>query len=210
MVICPTIDVFDTVAYRQQMLNISPFASRVHIDMMDGDFTPVTSPSLSDVWWPHKMIADIHLMYRHPMDFLPQLIHLKPHMVIIHAEAQVHHMHFAAELHKHNILAGLCVLQETPIDNIKQIMHSFDQVLVFSGHLGYQGGVIDLGLTSKVHQIRDYFPEIEIAWDGGINDTNILELRRSGVTVFNVGGFIQKSDDPERAYAKLEQKVMSE
>lgn len=208
--ICPTIDVFDTNAYKQQMNNIRSFAPRVHIDMMDGDFTPVTSPGMADIWWPHTMIADIHLMYRRPMDHIAQLINLKPHMVIVHAEAEVHHMHFAAEMHKHNILAGLCILQETPVENIKQILHSFDQILVFSGHLGYQGGVIDMNLTHKVSEIKEYYPEIEIAWDGGVNDTNIVQLQECGVTVFNVGGFIQKSDNPEKAYATLEKKLKSE
>lgn len=206
--ICPTIDVFDVDAYRQQMTNIAPFAKRVHIDAMDGIFTPEASPDLREMWWPNGMIADLHVMYQRPMDYIDQIVKMRPHMVIIHAEAQVHHMHFAAELHKHDILAGLCILQETPVDNVKQIMHSFDQMLVFSGHLGYQGGVIDLGLLEKVREIKDYYPEIEIAWDGGINDQSIVQLRDGGVTVFNVGGFIQKSDDPQKAYATLEEKLI--
>lgn len=202
--ICPTVDAFDTNTYHAQMTKIKPFTKRVHVDIMDGIFAPVTSPDLSEIWWPHHMQADIHVMYQRPMDHLEQLIRLKPHMVIVHAEADVHHMHFSAELHKHGINTGLAILQETPVDNIKQIMHSFDQVLVFSGHLGYQGGTIDLGLVSKVREIKDYYPEIEVAWDGGINDQNIEELYQGGVRVFNVGGFIQKADNPKDAYATLE------
>src|SRR4051794_8772412 len=98
--ICPTITAFDEYEYNEQMRRIKPFTERVHIDLMDGVFAETKSPDLHHVWWPHELIADIHLMYQEPMEFLEKLIHLQPNMVIIHNEAHVHHMHFAAELHK--------------------------------------------------------------------------------------------------------------
>jgi pentose-5-phosphate-3-epimerase len=143
-------------------------------------------------------------MYDEPMDYLDELIRLKPYMVIVHNEVEVHHMHFAAELHKHGIEVGLAVLKETPIEWAYQIMHSFDQVLVFSGKLGYHGGEADLELLDKVKKIKQHHPEAEIAWDGGINDQNAVALVEGGVNVLNVGGYIQDSDDPKAAYDKIE------
>jgi ribulose-phosphate 3-epimerase len=203
VVICPTITAYDTDEYRQQINNVKGFAKRIHIDLMDGEFASTKSPALHEVWWPHELKADIHLMYQRPMEHLEQLIRLKPRMVIVHNEAHVHHMHFAAELHKHDIKAGLAVLAETPIEWAEQIMHSFDQVLVFSGHLGYHGGQADLGLLDKVKFAKHHHPEVEIAWDGGISDHNARALVDAGVTVLNVGGFIQKTANPKDAYAKL-------
>lgn len=202
-IICPTVTAFDPHEYREQIERVSNFTKRLHIDLMDGDFAPSTSPSLDQIWWPHHITADIHLMYRRPMDYLGKLVKLRPNMVIIHNEADVHHMHFVAELHKENILAGLAILQDTPIENAYQIMHSFDQVLVFSGNLGFHGGIVDLTLLDKVKKIKTYHPQVEIAWDGGINTQNVKSLVDGGVDVLNVGGFIQKSPDPEVAYATL-------
>ncbi len=51
--------------------------------------------------------------------------------------------------------------------------------------------------------LRKLKPELEIGWDGGVNDTNAAILVQSGVDVLNVGGFIQKSKDPQAAYNKL-------
>ena len=141
------------------------------------------------------------------MDYLDKIIALRPRMVIVHNEAHVHHMHFAAELHKAGILAGLAILRDTPIEYAYQIMHSFDQVLVFSGKLGYHGGQADLGLIEKVHKIKAHHPNAEIAWAGGITDSNAKQLIDAGVDVLNVGGFIQKSDDPASAYAKLKEVI---
>lgn len=202
-IICPTVTAFDQHAYREQIERIAPFTTRVHLDLMDGEFAPSKSPGLEQIWWPHTMQADIHLMYKRPMDYLEKLIKLTPRMVIVHNEADVHHMQFAGELHKENILVGLAILQDTPIEHAFQIMHSFDQVLVFSGKLGYHGGKTDMGLLDKVHKIREHHPEAEIAWDGGISDENAKQLSDGGVDVLNVGGFIQKSEDPQNAYDKL-------
>src|SRR5262245_26022284 len=129
-VICPTVTAFDPHEYRVQVERLLPFAKRVHIDLMDGNFAPSKSPDLKHIWWPHEFTADIHLMYQKPMESLNEIIKLRPHMVVIHNEAEVHHMHFAAELHKHDIKVGLALLQDTPVDFAYQIMHSFDQVLV--------------------------------------------------------------------------------
>lgn len=202
-IICPTVTAYDTHEYRLQIERLKPFAARIHIDLMDGIFAPTTSPGLDAVWWPAEQVADIHLMYQQPMACLEQLIRLKPRLVIIHNEAQVHHMRFAAELHKADILAGLAILHDTPVEYAYQIMHSFDHVLVFSGHLGYHGGQADLSLLDKVRQIRDHHPEVEIGWDGGITADNAPRLIAGGVDVFNVGSFIQASPDPASAYQRL-------
>lgn len=202
--ICPTLTANNLETYRHDLKIITSLpCTRIHIDLMDGVFAPTKSPSLAEIYWPVKNQADIHLMYQKPMDYLDRLIKLSPRMVIIHNEADVHHMHFAAELHKAGILAGLAILKETPIEYAFQIMHSFDHVLIFSGNLGYQGGEADLSLLDKVKKAKDHHPEVEISWDGGINDKNAKLLLNGGVDVLYVGGYIHNNIDPYQAYAKL-------
>lgn len=208
-VICPTVTAFNPHEYRAQMERLIPFAERIHIDLMDGEFAPTKSPSLEQIWWPHELTADIHLMYQRPMEHIEQLIKLKPNLVVIHNEADVHHMHFAAQLHEHDIKVGLAILHETPVEYAYQIMHSFDHVLVFSGKLGYHGGQADLANLDKVHKIAKEHPDAEIGWDGGINDQNVPALVRAGINVLNTGGFIQKSDDPAEAFKQLK-KIIAE
>lgn len=138
------------------------------------------------------------------MTVLDRLIALKPRMVIVHNEAQVHHMHFCGELHKAGIMTGLALLQDTPVAYAEQIIHSFDQVLIFSGNLGHHGGSANLDQLHKVAEIKHHHPDVEIAWDGGISDKNIKQLADGGIDILNVGGFIQNSGDPASAYAKLQ------
>ena len=207
--IVPTITAYNMEQFAQQMKLVSSFADRVHIDLMDGEFAPTQSPPLDEIQWPHDITADLHLMYQRPMEHVQTLLHLdpKPHLVVVHNEAEVHHMHLAAELHKEDIKVGLAILQDTPIEWAEQIMHSFDHVLIFSGNLGHHGGEADLGLLEKVAYIRRTHPEVEIGWDGGINEQNASALADAGVSVLNTGGGIHKADNPKQAYATLKKQV---
>lgn len=203
--ICPTVTAYDTHQYRAQMELVEKFAKRIHIDLMDGEFAPTVSPALDEVWWPPQLTADIHIMYRRPGNHLERLIELKPHLVVIHAEADVDHAAFAAKLHEAGIKAGLSLLQATTVESVEDILGSFDHVMIFSGNLGHHGGSkVDFGLLDKVREIHRHHPDIEIGWDGGISDQNAKQLVEGGIDVLNIGGFIHEAEDPNAAYAKLE------
>lgn len=201
--ICPTVTASDLDEYGRQMNVVAKFADRIHIDMMDGKFAPTSSPSLDQVWWPTILKADLHLMYERPGEDIEQIIKLQPNMAIIHYEADVDHMHFAAVMHQHGIRAGLALLQKTSAQEVEAIIHSFDEVLIFSGDLGHHGGQADLSLLSKAQELKAYNSEVEVAWDGGINVENADELAAGGVDVLNVGGYIHESPTPAKAYETL-------
>lgn len=202
-IICPTVLSSSEAEYATQMRRIAPFATRIQIDLMDGEFASPASIGLDKVWWPHHVQADLHLMYQRPMECLDQIIALQPHMVIFHVEAMFHHMHMAAELHKEGIKAGLAILPDTPVANIEQIISSFDHLLIFSGHLGHFGGKADLGLLQKVQEAKEHHPNLEFGWDGGVNFENAQQLATGGIDVLNVGGAIQKAENPTHAYTEL-------
>lgn len=207
--ICPTVTATNTHEYREQMERISGFAKRIHIDLMDGQFAPTVSPPLSHVWWPDTVTADIHLMYAHPEAYLETLIQLKPHMVIVPAEVAGDMVAFAAQLHAQGIACGVALLAPTEVDTVSELVAVADQVLIFSGKLGYHGGMADLSLLRKVADIRTINQTAEIAWDGGVDDSNADQIARAGVSVLNVGGYIQHGTEPdaEAAYAILGRKV---
>src|SRR5487761_1668615 len=198
-IICPTVTAFDLDSYKVQMDVIKPFASYVHIDVMDGELAPTKSPPLNELWWHDSLSADIHLMFKRPEEVIDDLIKLKPSLVIVHFEAEGDLTNIATLLRGAGIKVGLAVLQETPIDSALSSLEYFDQLLIFSGHLGFHGGVADLGLLFKARIARQHFPDIQISWDGGINDLNAKSLINDGINVLNVGGYIQNSDDPINA-----------
>lgn len=202
-IICPTVTASEPHEYRAQMERIAKFAHRVHIDLADGVFTDNKLIELSHVWWPAGMTADIHLMYESAKPFLKQLVDLHPHMVIIQAESVGNFYDISKVLNKHGIRVGVALLQHTKPEKIKSAIKDISHILIFSGHLGYYGGQADLGLLDKVKKIKKWNPKIEFGWDGGINTENAKALTEGGIDILNVGGGIQRAQNPEAAYDKL-------
>lgn len=206
-VISPSITAETPDQYRQQIEKVALFLERVHLDFADGRFTPRKLLPLTDAWWPHSVTADIHLMYRQPLYHLPQVVHLRPHLAIVHAEAQGSFGEIARILRQARIKVGVALLQGTPVERIQPALDLIDHVLVFSGHLGHFGGEADLGLLQKVTRLKSLKPTLEVGWDGGINARNAARLVAGGVDVLCVGGHLQSAKDPRAAYATLKRIV---
>jgi pentose-5-phosphate-3-epimerase len=201
--ICPTVTARNVEEYREQMERLSGFVTRVHIDIADGVFAHVKLVPIKDVWWPSGVRADLHVMYQQPFHHTKELLQLKPDMIIVHAEADGDFFEFADAAHAAGIAVGVALKPETHAAVIKPALDFIDHVLVFSGHLGHFGGEANTHLLTKVLQLKHAKPELEIGWDGGINNKNAAVLAAGGVNVLNVGGFIQHADNPEAAYEQL-------
>jgi ribulose-phosphate 3-epimerase len=209
LVTAPTITTHDPHDYRVEMEQAAALSTRVHIDLADGIFAPTKLIDPAKVWWPEDTIADIHLMYQDPLSVLDQLIELRPHLIILHAESDGAFDSMAKKLRQAGIKVGIAVLPETDLASIQPILASLDHVLIFSGKLGYHGGHADLSLLGKVSEMKVFDPHVEVGWDGGINANNVRTLVRNGVDVLNVGGYIQKAEHPHDAYATLKAVVDS-
>lgn len=203
-IICPTITAETPADYKRQVERISKFAQRVQIDLMDGKFTPNRSVLPKDVWWPVGWQADIHLMFKDPLPAVREVLVHQPHLIIIHAEADGDFETIYKACRDKSIKLGLALLASTKAEAIKDALGKIEHVLIFSGNLGYQGGShADLSLLDKINYLKECNPELEIGWDGGINQRNVSELVFGGVDVLDVGGFIQSADNPEKAYNDL-------
>ena len=201
--ICPTITTDDSDTYARQVELTLSYAHRIHIDLADGIFTPNRLTSVENVWWPGGVRADLHVMYEQPFEHAEALVALRPQLIIVHAEAEGDFLAFAAICHKHGIEVGVALLPETPVEAIAPALEIIDHVLIFSGHLGHFGGHADMSLLGKVQKLKELKPQVEVGWDGGINNTNVRALALGGVDVLNAGGYLHGAMAPKTAYLKL-------
>ena len=202
-VICPTITETTIEGYNKRIEKLETYAERIHPDLTDGDFAPNKTINLAQLHWPDHLIIDLHVMYRHPARHLETVAALNPHMMVFHSEADGDLLKLIDSLHEVGVKAGVALLQETTVESKKELIEKANHVLVFSGNLGYHGGEVDFGQTSKIEQIKAINPNIEIGWDGGVSDKNAKSLSDAGVDVLNAGGFIAHADDESKAYQKL-------
>ncbi len=190
-------------------LRVQPFANRVHIDMMDGQFAPGNSATPTDLSWSEGWEVDIHLMYQQPMEQLPAIVAMnpKPSLVVFHAEAEGDLLAFAKGLQDAGIKAGVALMRSTVPEDKKDLIAVVNHVLIFSGDLGKYGGKANMLQLEKVQLIRKLNETAEIGWDGGANVDNSYTLALGGIDVINVGSALASADYPGEVYRKFDFEV---
>ena len=126
--ISPTVTATDEETFNKQLTLLNSFAKRIHIDLMDGIFTPTKSPSEDLLKVSSLAILDVHVMYDYPLNALDTIIGWKPNLVIVHAECKDDLNTVISNLKNSEVKAGLALLPETPVESVKDILPWFDHV----------------------------------------------------------------------------------
>lgn len=203
-IICPSITAKDKEEYDLQLKKVAHFAHRIQIDLTDGKFAPLLKVKPAEAWWPVGIKADFHLMYEDPLPAVKEILEHEANLIIVHAEAKGSFDTIAHYCKLHGVKVGVALLPKTGPQTIISALHKIDHVLIFSGTLGSYGGHANFDLLHAVRYLKNHKPELEIGWDGGINEQNISQLVSGGVDVLNVGGSIQEAEDPEKIFHKLQ------
>ena len=189
--------------YKQQLEQIHTFVQRVHIDLSDGSFAPTATIDATQIWWPQQWQVDIHAMVAQPSAHAAQLVAMKPHMIIFHAEVQENIVPLMQQIKQQGIRVGVALMRATVPSDVAELLEVADHAMIFSGDLGKFGGTASLMQLEKIRLIKAINAGLEIGWDGGVNIDNAFSLSQGGVDVLNVGGAIQKNADPAAAYTAL-------
>jgi ribulose-phosphate 3-epimerase len=202
--VAPTINATDPADYARRIDNVKPFAKRLHIDVGDGVFTDVKTVGLTQVYDIDGVPFDLHLMMVHPEGQIENICAVMPQLVITHFEAPFDHDAFFKELHSLDMKVGLAINVETTIVQVKDLLPVIDHLVVFTGKLGHNGGEFRGDCLEKIGQARAINPGLEIAVDGGINQSTARLAIEAGADLLDVGSFIHDSPDPEIAYVAIE------
>ena len=209
-IIAPTITTNDPAVYAGRLEDFLTFAPRIQIDITDGQFAPSQTINLNQVYWPpadkRECKIDLHLMLQRPIDWLDQIVAVVPDKVILHAESDdAGRMlpRIYEHLQRFGMQVGVALLPETQPADVADIIRVVDSVLIFGGHLGYQGGVADLTQLGKIPAIQQINSTVTIEWDGGANLSNVSQIAAAGVDQINIGSAISGASDPAAAYRQL-------
>lgn len=192
---------------RESIQQLKTFAQRVHIDISDGEFAPAFLLNETQLYWEQTWQVDIHAMVTRPSEHIPQLIALKPDLVIIHAETTENTVEHLQKLKEAGIRAGLALLKTTVPSKVAEAIKVADHVMIFSGELGKFGGSASMMQLEKIRLVKAINPNVEIGWDGGVNSDNAYMLAKGGVDVLNVGGAIHDAPDPAAVYQQLVREI---
>jgi len=102
---------------------------------------------------------------------------------------------------------GVSLNPHTSITVLEDIIHDIDMVLLMTVNPGYGGQKFIPHSFEKIKKLRALINKKNtntlIQVDGGVDTTNLRELKEAGAEVFVVGSFIFKSPNPTEIIQKL-------
>jgi ribulose-phosphate 3-epimerase len=193
----------DFVGIERKLAIIRPFSKTVHIDFLDGKFSPEKSFMDFNAFIKYKddFFLEAHLMTENPTQYIRQLAAVGFKRFIGHIEKMTDINEFIAEGQIFGEV-GLAINSETPISAINIPLDDLDVVLLMADKAGKSGEVFLSETLMKIKDLRSK-TQIPIAVDCGINDQTIIEAKAAGANRFITNSFIFNSSDPLNSFEKL-------
>lgn len=201
----PAILTEDPQALEAMVRQVETFTTYAQIDIMDGQFVPSRSITWEDIApLSVKFAWEAHLMTLHPEEQFQGYQQAGAQKVIFHYEATPSPQKVIALARNLDLKVGLAINPDTPVSAIHQLASQVDSVLLLSVDPGFYGSPYIPGVVDKVAELRQLHPGLEISMDGGIKESNIAEIAKSGVDTICVGSAIFLQPHPDESFRHLQ------
>lgn len=167
----------------------------IHIDYMDGIFVDNKEFTIEEIKTLSKISTkklDIHIMAENPEPIIQELKGLNIEYITIHYEINKPLDKIINLIHNQGYKCGISIKPKTDPKNIIEYLKKIDLVLIMSVEPGKGGQKFIPDVLNKIKELKQNNLIIEI--DGGINDTNIEELKNI-IDIVVVGSYITNSSD---------------
>ena len=200
--IIPAILEKDWTEIKKKLDICTQFASSVHIDFIDGEFTDNKSFLEFEPFKDYRQTFNLeaHLMVNEPINYLDKLFEAGFSAFVAHVEKMSDQIEFVAKAEQLGSV-GLALDLNTPIEEIKVNLDDLDQILLMSVKAGKSGQEFDESVISKIKTLRsNYLGKLEI--DGGVNERTLKLAKEAGVNNFCVTSALFK-EDPKKEFENL-------
>jgi len=188
--------------------------SAFQVDIVDGVFAPhrawpfTESDVLSEWQKLSELVAhfeiEIDCMVQKPEQYLDIFSSLKVSRVIIHIGSTDCYGHCIRHARAHGYKVGFAFTNDVPLSFMYPYIELIDFVQIMGiKNIGQQGQPFDEQTLVTAKKLRDAYPNLEIAVDGGVNEETIIHLKKAGVNRFAPGSVISGAADPVVAYKHL-------
>lgn len=177
-------------------------ADMVHIDVMDNHYVPnlTFGPPLCQALHQRfpDLTLDVHLMTKPVDDLIIQFAKAGAKRIAIHPEATLHLDRSLDLIRQQGCQAGLVLNPTTSLDCLSWSNQRLDFVLVMTVNPGFGGQKLIPTVINKIRLLKEHYPSLPIAVDGGVKVENIAHLAQAGATQFIAGSALFSTDN----YAK--------
>ena len=177
-------------------------ADMVHLDVMDGIFVPNITfgmPVIKALRDKSNLIFDVHLMIDKPERYAMRFIDAGADILTFHLEACEKPQELLEEIREQGVMAGISIKPATPVEDIYPLLDQCDMVLVMTVEPGYGGQKLIPETIEKVRKLKAEVEkrgiDLEIAVDGGVNESNASELINAGAGILVAGSSVFGASD---------------
>lgn len=179
-------------------------ASMIHVDVMDGHFTPdltVGQPVIASLRRSTDLVLDVRLAIERPERFIAEFVKAGADRVSVHPESTPD-LYLALDLiRRQGVKAGVAMNPATPLSSVVDALEELDYLTVVAAESGLDQGTFIPGSMTKVGaaaRMRDERRlEFAIQVEGGVGLNNLEQLIRAGADILVAGSAIFHSDNPK-------------
>ncbi|NIA06388.1 MAG: ribulose-phosphate 3-epimerase [Actinobacteria bacterium] len=188
-------------------------AALLHLDVMDGHFSPnltIGPPLVKSIRSVTKMPFDAHLMITDPLKFAPHFAKAGADCITFHAETVPDGKSAARQIASLGVSVGVTINPDTPAETIFDVLELVDLVLVMSVYPGFSGQKFIPDTLKKVEALRQRMRSDQwLQIDGGISTTTVGRAAAAGANCFVAGSAVFGADDPTKAVQEIKSAARS-
>ena len=190
---------------------MSAGADMIHFDVMDNHYVPnlTFGPAFCQALTKRfpDIPIDVHLMVQ-PVDrLIEDFVKAGAKRISIHPDATIHLDRSLQLIKDSGCEAGLVLNPSTTIDQLQWTAHRLDFVLVMTVNPGFGGQKLIPEVIQKISAIRQSYPELAIAVDGGVTVDNIDQIAKAGADQFVAGSAIFNNKDYSQTIQAMRKKL---
>ncbi len=171
-------------------------ADWIHIDVMDGHFTPniTIGPAVVASLRTHSTVPlDVHLMISDPDRYIRDFADAGADIITFHVEAAKHPHRTLTMIKELGCQAGIVLNPGTSHDEIEFLADYVDLVLLMTVNPGFGGQKFIPEMLRKIQYVRAMLGERDLEVDGGIDAETAAQVIQAGANVLVAGSYIYRS-----------------
>jgi ribulose-phosphate 3-epimerase len=171
-------------------------ADLIHVDIMDGHFTPnitIGPPVVAALRRHCSVPMDVHLMISDPGAYVEDFASAGADLISFHIEASPHPLRIVDKIRDLGLQAGIVLNPGTPTDDIEYVVDAVDFVLVMTVNPGFGGQKFIPEMLRKIELVRAMIGTRDLEVDGGIDDNTAPQVIKAGANVLVAGSYIYQS-----------------
>jgi len=177
-------------------------ADWIHIDVMDGHFVPnitIGPAVVKSLRRLTRLPFDVHLMIRHPEQFLDAFAEAGSDVITVHVETADHLHRTVTRIRELGPKAGVSLNPGTPLTLIEPVLPDIDLLLIMTVNPGFGGQQFIRTMLPKIRQARECIdqraPAVILEVDGGVTLTNMPSILEAGADAMVAGAAVFGSGD---------------